>query len=661
MHLGRIAPLLLTGAAALALGACGSVQGAIAPIAEPTARVTTPLEQTVYTAVDFVGRTGVLAGYDQGLNGQVVAGSYRIFRTRDGGATWRVTRLGGWRVSQIAMASSRVGYAAADEPGVASAVLRTADGGRSWQEVLELPAGASLLAAFGRSRATVMSDGRFWSTDDGGLRWHAVQPDVLGISAAAFATPDAGYAIAGASILATLDGGRHWQVAYTLPQSVTAELGPVASATADARRDGSAWASFSFGNCWPGGCPNLVLQESDGLWQIVSGEDAGPVAGLAASEDGFPGAAQALWSLSPTSAVWNGAGGLWQTSDGGQTWQELGAPKEQQPSPPFVAVSGVERGDIWAVGDDQWGGYLLHRTAHGWRQVLPQPFPVSAVDFVDQRVGYGIGLSWAPHAIVGTRDGGRTWRVLSEVTGSLPIALDFASPSVGYLATAGAHGGIWRSQDGGRTWQLEASLPAPPLSLAFRDALNGTVLLARGSGWPLRFALRETADGGSAWTTVPIPDAIRADATTATSASSPTILTSAAAAFPGRDQGYFVSLVNHLPALWQWAGAGWRETALPPGVEARGSKPEQYLGTAMSSAAGGGLWLALQPVWGGARVRILRLTTQGWQGADLPIPVRLDLPLGSEALSAYSDQGAVALTNLGPLETTDGGQTWHRP
>ena len=572
-------------AVALAAGGCGIFAQPSAAIPEPVAQLKAPLAQTIYTAVDFSGRHGILTGYRQDLQDQPVPGGSLLWWTGDAGRSWHRTRLGNWQVQAVEMVGTRVGYLAAMNPNVGYAVLRTGDGGRSWHEVLPLQFPATFVQIWNRREVLVLSGGNLYSTRVGGSAWQAVHPDLSGIVAASFSSTLTGYAVAGTNVWTTKDGGVHWQVAYSLPAALVLQLGTATAESIDVPAHGGGWASFSLSACWPGGCPHVLLhQDPDGTWQIASGEDAGPIIGVAAAEDYFPGGAQTLWTTGPQSVVRNGPGGLWQTSDGGQTWQELGAPAAQQPSPAFVAVSGVLRHNIWAIGQDTWGGYLLHRTATGWRQVRPQPYPVSAVDFVTAKVGYGIGLSWSPGAVVGTRDGGRSWRVLTQVQGGLPVALDFTSPNHGYLATAGAGATVWQTTDGGRKWQRLQSLGAPPLSLAFGDPRHGAALLEVGPGWPLAFSLQETADGGRTWQAGSLPESL----SDTLSQAQRSIVTSASAVVAPGGETYFLALVQRLPQLWRTSGRDWLPIDVPPGGQARGSGPEVYKGGAMSTPAPSG-------------------------------------------------------------------------
>ncbi len=217
---------------------------------------------------------------------------------------------------------------------------------------------------------------------------------------------------------------------------------------------------------------------------------------------------------------------LVRTSDGGRTWTDV-TPGKGTVHPSGAAtivgrtiVFGTQRGPrTFAVERSDDGG----RT---WRMSQPFTDPrglgIGPPDVVDARhlfvaVDQGAAAGSSGESLWASSDGGSTWRFVSRTgfsvtrPGQLPFGCDkngygFATPSVGW-ATAFCAGGrpfVYRTDDGGRTWQ-KASLPGlrscqcnvlPPRFFGRRlgvIAVTGTV--AR---------LYWTHDGGSTWrATVP--------------------------------------------------------------------------------------------------------------------------------------------------------------
>jgi photosystem II stability/assembly factor-like uncharacterized protein len=187
-------------------------------------------------------------------------------------------------------------------------------------------------------------------------------------------------------------------------------------------------------------------------------------------------------------------GGVWKTDDAGRTWQPIFDSEPTQsigaiaiaPSDPRVVYvgsgEGLHRPDL-SVGDG------IYRSADGGRSwqhlglTGAQQIPELAVDPRDPNrlyaavLGHPYGPS-AEHGVYRSRDGGRTWeRVLykDDNTGANAIAIDPKHPEVlyaglweGRLGPAedkndynGTGGGLYKSTDGGTTWrQLREGLPA---------------------------------------------------------------------------------------------------------------------------------------------------------------------------------------------------------
>src|SRR5581483_8515233 len=186
-------------------------------------------------------------------------------------------------------------------------------------------------------------------------------------------------------------------------------------------------------------------------------------------------------------------GGVWKTDDFGRTWTpvfddqptgSVGAIAVAPSDPNVVYVGsgeGLPRPDL-SVGD---GIYKSIDAGKTWTHLGlrdGQQIPMIVVDPRDANrlLVAVLGHPYGPNAergIYRSTDGGRTFdKVLGkdENTGGSDLEIDPKNPDVVYAclweqrqgpwengAWAGTHGGIFKSTDGGRTWnQLTKGLPA---------------------------------------------------------------------------------------------------------------------------------------------------------------------------------------------------------
>ena len=220
----------------------------------------------------------------------------------------------------------------------AGGVLRTLDGGRTWQQVG--PPGTSDLQfrdieAFDERHAVVLAAGegdlsRVYRTDDGGRTWTETfrndEPRAF-YDCMAFLDRWHGLALSDPvdgrfRILSTSDGGRSWRVLPTtgMPPALDGEFAFAASGTClvtAARDDRSRDAWFATG----GGSASRVFHSTDGgrTWSVVTTPvPSGPTAGIysLAFRDRHHGLAVGGDFTTPTQAP-NGAA---LTRDGGRTW-----------------------------------------------------------------------------------------------------------------------------------------------------------------------------------------------------------------------------------------------------------------------------------------------------------------------------------------------------
>ena len=221
-------------------------------------------------------------------------------------------------------------------------------------------------------------------------------------------------------------------------------------------------------------------------------------------------------------------GGVWRTTDYGRTWTPLfdgqptgsiGALAVAASDPQVIYVGsgeGLQRPDL-SVGD---GIYQSGDTGRTWRHLGlsdGQQIPAVIVDPHDARRVFAavLGHPYGPNAERGvfrSTDGGETWqRVLykDENTGAVDVAFDPASPQtvfavlwaarqapweIGSSWTLSANNGLYKSTDGGTTWRwITAGLPTA------EDKL-GRIGLGMSASEPRRmYAVVGAANGGGVY------------------------------------------------------------------------------------------------------------------------------------------------------------------
>lgn len=201
---------------------------------------------------------------------------------------------------------------------------------------------------------------------------------------------------------------------------------------------------------------------------------------------------QALPDDPNTIWVASATGGLWKSTNRGTTWAPV---FDGQPTGTFgvVTVSASNHDVVWAGTGEQnnrqsssWGNGVYRSTDGGatWTHVGLENTRAIGRILVDPTnpdvalVG-ALGNLWAPsedRGVFRTTDGGRTWQkvlYIDDVTGVVDMARDGGDINTIYAAAyqrlrqpwgfngGGAGSGIFRSTDGGRTWQrLSNGLPA---------------------------------------------------------------------------------------------------------------------------------------------------------------------------------------------------------
>src|SRR5207248_425571 len=208
-----------------------------------------------------------------------------------------------------------------------------------------------------------------------------------------------------------------------------------------------------------------------------------------------------------------GGGGVWKTTDGGDSWEAVF--KDQPtasigalalaPSNPNVVWVGTGEGNPRNDVVDGRGVFMSPDAGKSWQFMgLGDVGQISriVIDPADPDVVFvaALGHVWAPNAERGvfrTADGGKTWHkvlFVNDTTGVSDLVMVPGNPRLLFaamwqfvrhpweLVSGGAASGIYRSKDGGLTWErLKDGLPTGPLGRRRQDDHADRPGRARGS------------------------------------------------------------------------------------------------------------------------------------------------------------------------------------
>jgi photosystem II stability/assembly factor-like uncharacterized protein len=404
---------------------------------------------------------GWVAGYTGPAEG-------KIYKTTDGGDTWNLLSPGtNANFYGIDFYDLNLGWAVTSGVGI---VTRTTDGGATWSpqvvydhSLLEV----KFIDALNGWVAGGDNDGNsgiFYSSD-GGLTWNQQYNPTHNELWSVFTSDQQNVWAVGeyGTILHTSDAGNTWK--YQAEGSGNILFG------IDAPDTLNVWTTGDWGR--------VVLHSNDGGFTWVH-QDVG---------DGYGYLYDVSFADELHGAVVGGSGLIYTTTNGGQTWTLRDAGN--------FSWYGVEFTDSltgWVVSVSSG---VIKNTSDGgntWTyQYASSGEYFMDVMFLNDTLGWGCGFTFSNSFVVRTTDG-QTWNPYTLPTSRILNSVDFVSPYLGFVV--GDNGEIYRTQDGGVTWD---SLHNDTLGTSdlyrvdFVDSLNGWVVSQN--------KIFRTRDCGNTWYT----------------------------------------------------------------------------------------------------------------------------------------------------------------
>lgn len=391
---------------------------------------------------------------------------------------WTTTSLAGFGVNYVAVepTNPNVMYAATDR-----GLLLSWDAGQTWralpvgtgraqvQAVLVHPEDAAqLYAAF---------DDRLQKSTDGGQTWSALgegvvdSPYWIGMPPG---QPDVIYVMTRAGLFRSKDAGGSWSSAG-IP--VSGQVQGLAFHPDD---------------------PNVVFVLTNNGRSLFHTNDGGQSWTQVSDELNN---ATAL-AMTPGGKLFlQDRNSVQRSEDNGQSWQQVNPEEVRYFTEGTLAVDGNESNTIYIASNE--GIYRSEDEGTSWT-ALPQTFSGWAQKIVaDPTTPKRLFILDDGQLSIST-DGGATWGSLGGGTNATIIQAHPALPNTLFSYRSG-NGNIWRSQDGGQSWQLsnDGLENVSITTLAFDPTDANMIYAGSGSG------LYRSQDNGDSWSMTGLPNNVR--------------------------------------------------------------------------------------------------------------------------------------------------------
>lgn len=441
-----------------------------------------------------------------GTVNRVIAGSGRVwaapftgglFRSDDGAQSWRRV-LGDFPISALTVDPSNPDLLLASGfPGL----LRSRDGGRTWTPAASASGFAASAITFAPSdprRVYLAAGSDIWRSPDRGATWKKLGAvDSLGIFDLAVdpRSPRIVHAAGFGGIFRSVDAGQTWT-------KIPVIHGVAYRIAVDPANPARVYASGQGGEIWRS-------EDRGRTWSQIADLDGNPITAFRL-DPAAPGtllAATHDYSAPPESRFT-----VLRSADHGLTWTPLFVTGEKvndiAPAPGAIYlgldVLGVVKSDASATS---WAAANAGLAGTQVIQIVPAPEGGALYAAVrtsrDGTLGRGLGV-WK------STDGGASWEPsshgLSEPGAPAPYVLDLtADPERAGTLYAATGTGLFKTTDGGAGWERLPALPLTAVLDVAVDPFDSRIVYAIGNGRvdgvPLSGAFKST-DGGATWSEI---------------------------------------------------------------------------------------------------------------------------------------------------------------
>lgn len=302
-------------------------------------------------------------------------------------------------------------------------------------------------------------------------------------------------------------GGRVTAVTGVADQPLRYYMGATGGGVWKTENAGLTWGNISDGQIPVGTIGAIAVAKSDpNVIYVGSGE--APIRGVTSSQ----------------------GEGIWKSTDAGQTFTFIGLPKAGQiakieihPTDPDTAYVAVQ-GQIWAPNEER-GIYRTQDGGKTWEQVLKVNADTGATDLsmddTNPRILYAamwhhgrkpwfIKSGGEGGGIYKSVDAGDSWEKLEgglpDLVGKIGVDVSASQPSRIYaiIEAEPGEGGLWRSDDYGKTWQhINAHRVLHSRAWYYIHITADPV--DPDTVWVMNVPLMKSIDGGATWEKIDTP------------------------------------------------------------------------------------------------------------------------------------------------------------